>query len=90
MKVFVLALLLVGCAHEPIWQHHDINVTRRFFCQEESCPAFGEVHSYQVLSGNYDAKSSECVCEMLSQNSPDSWVVRIPIKAPADAPVDTL
>jgi len=90
MKYLVLVILLGGCAHSPELLKHDINHTRKFFCQEESCPAFGRLHNYTVLTTRYDVDAKVCVCKLQSDNMPDPFEVTIPIDVPADAPVNAL
>lgn len=85
-----IVILFGSCVHGPELVKYDTNHTRKFFCESESCPAFTQVHSYTLLTTSYDEKSSECVCKVMSDNSPDEWEVRIPIDAPADSPVDSL
>jgi len=89
-KLVLLAALALSCAHSPEVQKHDGNYTRKFFCSEESCPAFAKVHNYTLLTTRYDADGRACVCRLQSDNMPDAFDVSIPIHAPADSPVDSL
>lgn len=84
------AYALAGCAHQPELTKYDTNHTRKFFCQEESCPAFAKIHNYTLLSTRYDESDKACKCQLMSDNMPDSFEVSIPIGTPADAPIDSL
>lgn len=82
MKKIILVLLLAGCATVPPTRQ---DKTRQLFCYIESCPAFAQQHNYTVLESHY--RDGACVCKLMSDNSPDSFEVTIPLGADAGGPV---